>query len=153
MSFEDELRMKMGLIDDSDREGFLKATASACVRAFKETCRSNAMLGQCYASTMAVTREPGKTNFIYAVEDSKYETAKAKGSPYPETGHYFFVKLSEAELFQAYVREEFKHQDMEKATISIEKDIRTGIKPGLFGQAKRFQYSTDRYKFNLFLSW
>lgn len=153
MSFEDELRMKMGLIDDSDRDGFLKATASACVRAFKETCRTNAMLGQHCANTLAVTREPGKTNSIYAVEDSKYEAAKAKGSPYPETGQYLFVKLSEAEIFQAYVREEFKEQDMEKATISMKEDIQTGIKPGLFGQAKRFQYSTGRYRFYLFLSW
>lgn len=153
MSFEEQLRKTMNQVDYSDRDRLLRETARASVIGFKELCLLKARMGEHFCSLMARTTEPAKTNLVYVYRDEDYEAAKAMGTPLPSLGEYIFLKLSEAEPFMEYIREEFRVQDMRSARVNMVEDISTMPKQGLFGKVRQVQVSNNRYKVMLSMSW
>ena len=153
MSFEDQLRNTMKQIDYSDRDRLLRETARKSVIGFKELCLHKARMGEHFCSLMAKTTEPTKTHFVYVYKDEDYEAAKAMGTPLPSLGEYIFLKLSEADTFLEYIREEFRVQDMRSARVNMVEDISMTPKQGLFGKVRQVQVSNNRYKVMLSMSW
>ena len=152
MSFEDQLRKTMSQIDYSDRDKLLRNTAKGAVRSFRENCMMFARMGKSFYSLSACENEPGKTYSVYFYKDEDYEAAKARGTPLPHMGEHIFLKLSEADKFMEYLREELSAQDMASTHVRLEEDISTLPKQGLFG-VRKVRCSNNRYQVFLSMSW
>ena len=68
-----------------------------------------------------------------------------------QMGEHIFLKLSEADTFLEYIREEFRAQDMQSARADLEEDISSVPKRGLFGKVRRV--SNNRYKVIMSMGW
>lgn len=153
MSFEDQLRNTMKQIDYSDRDRLLRETARKSVKELKDLCLIKARMGEHVCTVMANTKEPGKTHLVYFYKDEDYEAAKAKGTPLAHLGEHIFLRLSEADRFLEYVREEFRAQDMQHAYADLVEDFFRMPKQGLFGKVTWVTESNHRYKVMLSMGW
>ena len=151
MSFEDELRKQSRQIDYSDRDRLLRETAKKCVPDFKEACESRSRLGYNTCSKAAGYYD-GVTRFVYAVPDERYEVERAQAMASIILRNDIYIRMSEAETFQQYLREELDGNGLERVSIRQEECVLEYRKTGFFG-SRQVRDRLWKYKFVLFLSW
>ncbi len=151
MSFEDELRKQSRQINYSDRDRLLRETAKKCVPDFKKACESRSRLGYNTCSKAAGYYD-GVTRLVYAVPDERYEVERTQAMASIILRNDIYIRMSEAETFQQYLREELDGNGLERVSIQQEECVLEYRKTGFFG-SRQVRDRLWKYKFVLFLSW
>lgn len=152
MSFEDQLRNAANRIDYSDRDRLLRETAEKCIPNFREDCESCARLGY-HRCEHTARYNDGLSHFVFAVADERYEAARAAAMASLILQNDIYIKLSEAETFQQYLRQALQRSDMGSASVSMKEEVAEYKKTGLFGSVRTVREKLGKYSFTLFMSW
>lgn len=152
MSFEDHLRKYSQMIDYSDRDKLLRETAKRCVPDFKKGCEVQARVGRS-SWTQAAGYNIGLDRSVIFVPDAGYEAARAEAARSLILCNDIYFKLSEAERFQALLRQELQDHDMGNTRVWLQEATLNYKKTGFFGSVRSVREPLGKYRVYMSLSW
>ena len=150
MSFEDQLRSQLPEQENGDRAEWVRDVARKCAAEFADGCVSFARMGKHSLQHVAGYTSYGDRAIVYAYPDERYELEKAKGS---SVGKICYLRLSESELFMSCLKDAFQSYEMNSARVSMQEDVLSYTKRGMFGNVSTVRRPLGRYTFELSAHW